>query len=89
MAYWRSLAARGVKAYSQLHGKITTNEVRLGELDGQVQELAGKMQNIPLELEGGKLLDAERTRALGAYIFGGENATLALQEEISHIAQEL
>ena len=60
-AYVRSLAARAVKAYGYLDGKITSNQVKLGDLDGQVQELAGEMQHMQHEVEGGKLLDAERT----------------------------
>ena len=41
------------------------------------------------EMERGKLLDAERTRAFEAVIAAVENATQARQEEITRIAQEL
>ena len=88
-AYVRSLAARAARAYGHLDGKITTNEVKLGDLDNQVQDLAGEMKDIQLEVEGRKLLYAERTRAFEAVMLAVENATQARQEEITGIAQEL
>ena len=89
MAYLRSLAARAVIAYGHLDGKMTTNEVKLGDLDGRIQRLAGEMQDKQQEVEGGKLLDAERTRAFEAVIAAVENATQARRDEITRIAQEL
>ena len=47
------------------------------DLDEWFQGLTGEMQKIQLEVEGGKLRDAERTRAFGAVIFAVENATPA------------
>ena len=61
MAYLRSLAARVAIAFGQLDSKITTNEVKLGDLGERIQDLAGEMQDMQDEVEGGKLLDAERT----------------------------
>ena len=61
MAYVKSLAARAARAFGQLDGKITTNEVKLDDLGERVQGLAGEMQEFQLEVEGGKILDAERT----------------------------
>ena len=89
MACLRSLGASAAKAYSHLDGKITTNEVRLGNLDEWFQGLQGEMQDIQLEVEEGKLMDAERTRAFEAVILAVENATQARREEITRIAQEL
>ena len=63
--------------------------MKLGDLDERVQGLAGEMQEFQLEVEGGKLLDAERTRAFEAVIMAVENATQARREEITRIAQEL
>ena len=74
MAYVRSLAARAARALGHLDGKITTNEVKLGDLDEGVQGLAGEMQDIQLEVEGGKILDAEKARAFEAVILAVENA---------------
>ena len=89
MAYLWSLAARAAIAFGQLDGKITTNEVKLGDLGERIQGLAGEMQDMQHEVEGGKLMDAERTRAFEAVIAAVENATQARREEIAHIAQEL
>ena len=47
------------------------------------------MQRIQLEVEGGKLLDAQRTRAFEVVIFAVENTTQARREEMTRIAQEL
>ena len=89
MAYLRSLAAWVAIAFGQLDGKITTDEVKLGDLGERIQGLAGEMQDKQHEAEGGKLVDAERTRAFEAVIAAVENATQARQEEIARIAQEL
>ena len=51
-AYVRPPAARAARAYGHLDGKITTNEVQLGDLDGQVEALVGEMQDIQLEVGG-------------------------------------
>ena len=40
MVYLRSLAARAATAFGHLDGKITTNEVKLGDLDGLIQASA-------------------------------------------------
>ena len=89
MAYLRSLAYRAAIAFGQLDGKITTNKVKLQDLGEQIQGLAGEMQDMQYEVEGGKLLDAERTRAFEGVIAAVEYATQARQEEIARIAQEL
>ena len=89
MAYLRSFAARAAIAFGHLDGKITTNKVKLGDLDGRIQGLAGEMQDMQHEVKGGKLLDAERTRAFEAVIAAVENATQARWQEITRIAQEL
>lgn len=47
------------------------------------------MQVIQLEVEGGKLLDAEKTQGFEAVIFAVENAPQARREGITGIAQEL
>ena len=86
--YVRSLAARAARALGHLDGRITTNEVKLGDLDERVQGLAGEIQDFQLEVEGGKILDAERTRAFEAVIMAVENATHARREEITRIARE-
>ena len=46
------------------------------------------MQDMQHEVDGGKLLDAERTRAFQAVIAAVGNATQARREEISSIVQE-
>ena len=89
MAYLRSLAAWAAIAFGQLDGKITTNEVKLGDLGEWIQGLAGQMQDMQYEVERGKLLDAERTWAFEAVIAAVENGTQASREEITRIAQEL
>ena len=89
MAYLRSLAARAGMAFGQLDCKIATNEVKLADLGERIQGLAGEMQDMQHEVEGGKLLDAERTRAFEAGIAAVENATQARREEITSVAQEL
>ena len=89
MAYLRSLAARAAIAFHQLDGKITTNEVKLRDLGERIQGLAGEMQDMLHEVEGGKLLDPERTRAFEAVIAAVENATQARREQIARIVQEL
>ena len=61
----------------------------MDDLDERVQGLAGEMQEFQLEVEGGKIRDAERTRAFEAVIMAVENATQTRWEEITRIAQEL
>ena len=51
-------------------------------------EVEREMQDIQLEVEGGKLLATQRTRAFEAVILAVTNATHAPQEEITSIAQE-
>ena len=46
------------------------------------------MQDIELEVEGGKLLPAERTQAFEVVILAVENGTPAREEEITRTAQE-
>ena len=53
------LPARAQIAYGHLDGKITTYKEMLEDLDGRIQELAGEMQDMQQEVDGGKLLDPE------------------------------
>ena len=57
-----------------LHGKIATNQVKLGDLDKQVQGLVDKIQDTRHEVEDGKQLDAERLLAIESIIIAVENA---------------
>jgi len=72
-----------------LDGKIATNQVKLGDLDEQVQGLGHEIQDTRQEVEDGKELDTERLIAFEGIIVAVENATQTRQEEITRLALEL
>jgi len=72
-----------------LDGKIATNQVKLGDLDEQVQGLVQEIQSTRQDVEDGKQLDAEKLIAFGGIIVAVENATQTRQEEITRLALEL
>jgi len=87
--FLKALAARAGLLMGHLHGKIVTNEVKLGDLDERVQGLVHEIQYMRQEVEDGKQLDAERIIAFEGIITAVENSTQAQQEEITRLAQEL
>jgi len=58
-----------------LNGKITINQVKLGDLDERVQGLVHEIQDTRQEVEDRKQLDAERIIAFEGIIIAGGNAT--------------
>src|ERR1700712_3716176 len=78
-AYINVLAARAARALGHLDGKIATNQVKIGDLDEQVQELVKDMQSTRQKVEDGKHFDAVNTRAFEAIVLAVENATEARQ----------
>jgi len=82
-AFLKALAARAGLAIRHLNGKIATNQVKLGDLDEQVQGLVHEIQDTRQEVEDGKQLDAERLIAFEGIIVAVENATQTRQEEIT------
>ena len=53
-AYINALAARAARALCHLDEKIGTNQVKIEDLDGRVQELVQDMKDTRLEVEEGK-----------------------------------
>src|ERR1700712_5675523 len=88
-AYINALAARAAKALGHLDEKIATNQVKIGDLDGRVQELVQDMKDTRQDVEEGKQLDATKTRAFEAIVTAVENATEARQNEVARLAQEV
>jgi len=88
-AFLKALAARAGQAMRHLDGKIATNQVKLGDLDEQVQGLVQEIQSTRQDLEDGKQLDAEKLIAFEGIIVAVENATQTRQEEITRLALEL
>ena len=88
-AFLKALAARAGQAMRHLDGKIATNQVKLGDLDEQVQGLVQEIQSTRQDVEDGKQLDAEKLIAFEGIIVAVENATQTRQEEITRLALEL
>jgi len=88
-AFLKALAARARLAMKHLDGKIATNQVKLGNLDKQVQGLVHEIQDTRQEVEDGKQLDTERLTTFVKIIVAVENATQTRQEEITRLALEL
>jgi len=88
-AFLKALAARAGLAIKHLDGKITTNQVKLGDLDERVQGLVREIQDTRREVEDGKRLDTESLIAFEGVIVAVENATQTRQEEITRLALEL
>ena len=88
-AYINALAARAARALGHLDEKIATNQVKIGDLDGRVQELVQDMKDTRQEVEEGKQLDETNTRAFKAIVVAVENATEARQNEMTRLAQEV
>src|SRR6195952_5742839 len=88
-AYINALAARAARALEHLDEKIATNQVKIGDLDGRVQELVQDMKDTRQEVEEGKQLDAMKTRAFEVIVTAVENATEARQNEVARLAQEV
>jgi len=88
-AFLKPLAARAGLAIRHLDGKIVTNQVKLGDLEEQVQGLVHEIQDTRQEVEDGKQLDAERVIALEGIIVAVENVTQTRQEDITRLALEL
>jgi len=72
-----------------LDGKIATNQVKLGDLDEQVQGLVQEIQSTRQDVEDLKQLNAEKLIAFEGIIVAVENATQTRQEEITRLALEL
>jgi len=72
-----------------LDGKIATNQVKLVDLDEQVQGLVQEIQSTREDVEDGKQLNAEKLLAFEGIIVAVENATQTRQEEITRLALEL
>src|SRR6195952_4280677 len=88
-AYIIALAARAARALGHLDEKIATNQVKIGDLDGRVQELVQDMKDTRREVEEGKQLDATKILAFEAVVTAVENATEARQNEVARLAQEV
>jgi len=88
-AFLKALAARAGQAMRHLDGRIATNQVKLGDLDEQVQGLVQEIQSTRQGVEDGKQLDAEKPIAFEGIIIAVENATQTRQEEITRLALEL
>jgi len=88
-AFLKALAARAGQAMRHLDGKIATNQVKLGDLDEQVQGLVQQIQNTLQDVEDGKQRDAEKLIAFEGIIVAVENAMQTRQEEITRLALEL
>jgi len=72
-----------------LNGKIATNQVKLGDLDEEVQGLVQELQSTRQDVEDGKQLDAEKLITFEEIIVAVENATQTRHEEITRLALEL
>jgi len=88
-AFLKALPARAGRAMRHLDGKIATNQVKLGDLDEQVQGLVQEIQSTLQDVEDGKQLDTEKPIAFEGIIVAVENATQTRQEEIIRLALEL
>jgi len=87
-AFLKALAARAGQAMRHLDGKIATNQVKLGDLDEQVQGLVQEIQSTRQDVQAGKQLDAEKLIAFEGIMVAVKNATQTRQEDITRLALE-
>jgi len=88
-AFLKALAASAGQVMRHLDGKIATNQVKLRDLDEQVQGLVQEIQSTRQDVEDGKQLDAEKLIAFEGIMVAVENATQTRLEEIPRLALEL